>query len=155
MTTKRLHTWKRRANRLKVDTYTIFLVYKDSRVPWYAKILIACAIGYAFSPVDKLLNSIPMIGYLDHLVLVPLGIVLVFKKMIPSELFTDCREKAHIAVNRKKLNWVDASIIIVISFLFASLAIASTIWIMKDWNLIIGQWFRWFTHKVTWQRLPD
>jgi uncharacterized membrane protein YkvA (DUF1232 family) len=145
MTTKLLNTWKRRANRLKMEAYAIYLAYKDPRVPWYAKILIACVIGYAFSPIDKVLNSIPIIGYVDHLILVPLGVVLAFKKMIPPAVFTNCRE---IAMNRKKPNWVDGSIIIVIWFLFASLAMASTIWIMKDWNLVIGQWFRWFTRTV-------
>jgi hypothetical protein len=59
MTTKFLYTWKRRASRLKMDAYTIYLAYKDPRVSWYAKILIACVIGYAFSPIDKFLNSIP------------------------------------------------------------------------------------------------
>ena len=148
MATKHLYVWKRRVSRLKIEAYTIYLAYKDPRVPWYAKILIACVIGYAFSPIDKLLNSIPIIGYLDHLVLVPLGVILAFKKMIPPAVCMDCREKARIALNRKKLNWVDGSIIIVISFLFASLAIASTIWIMKDWNLVIGQWSRWFARMA-------
>jgi uncharacterized membrane protein YkvA (DUF1232 family) len=148
MTTKLLNTWKRQVNQLKMEAYAIYLAYKDPRVLWYAKILIACVIGYAFSPIDKFLHSIPIIGYLDHLVLVPLGVVLAFKKMIPPAVFTDCREKAHIALNRKKPNWVDGSIIIVIWFLFASLAMASTIWIMKDWNLVIGQWFRWFTRAA-------
>ena len=148
MATKLLNTWKRQANRLKMEAYAIYLAYKDPRVPWYAKILIVCVIGYAFSPIDKFLNSIPMIGYLDHLILVPLGVVLAFKKMIPPAVITDCREKARIAVNRKKPNWVDGSIIIVIWFLFASLAMASTIWVMKDWNLAIGQWVRWFTRMA-------
>jgi uncharacterized membrane protein YkvA (DUF1232 family) len=148
MTTKLLNTWKQQVNQLKMEAYAIYLAYKDPRVPWYAKILIVCVIGYAFSPIDKLLNSIPIVGYLDHLVLVPLGVVLAFKKMMPPAVFTDCREKARIAFNQKKPNWVDGSIIIVIWFLFASLAITSTIWIMKDWKLVIGQWFRWFTRMV-------
>jgi len=145
MATKILCVWKRWVNQLKMETYTIYLAYKDPRVPWYAKILIVCIIGYAFSPIDKFLNSIPIIGYLDHLVLVPLGVVLAFKKMIPPAVCMDCREKARIALKQKKPHWVDGSFIIVISFLFVSLAIASTIWIMKDWNLMIGQWIRWFT----------
>ena len=146
MTTKLLNTWKRRANQLKMEFYAIYLAYKDPRVPWYAKILIVCIIGYAFSPVDKFLNSVPIIGYLDHLIFVPLGVVLAFKKMIPSAVWTDCRE---IAMNRKKLtNWVDGSIIIFIGLLFVSLGIVSTIWVMKDWNLVLGQWFRWFTRMT-------
>jgi uncharacterized membrane protein YkvA (DUF1232 family) len=142
------NTWKQQVSQLKMEAYAIYLAYMDPRVPWYAKILIVCVIGYAFSPVDKFLHSIPILGYLDHLVLVPLGVVLAFKKMIPSAVFTDCREKARIAFDQKKPNWVDGSIIMVIWFLFALLAIASTIWIMKDWNLVIGQWFRWVTRMA-------
>jgi uncharacterized membrane protein YkvA (DUF1232 family) len=146
MATKLLNTWKRRTNRLKMEAYAIYLAYKDPRVPWYAKILIVCVIGYAFSPIDKFLNSIPIIGYLDHLIFVPLGVVLAFKKMIPSAIWTDCRE---IAMNRKKpTNWVDGSIVIFILLLFVSLGIVSATWAMKDWNLVLGQWFRWFT-RVT------
>jgi uncharacterized membrane protein YkvA (DUF1232 family) len=148
MITKLFYTWKRRAKQFKMETYVIYLAYKHPRVPWYAKVLIVCVIGYAFSPIDKLLNSIPIIGYLDHLILVPLGVVLAFKKMVPPAVFTDCREKARIAMNRKKANWVDGSIIIVIWFLVASLAMVSMIWVMKDWNLVIGQWFRWFARMA-------
>ncbi len=146
MTTKLLNAWKRRANRLKMEVYAIYLAYKDPRVPWYAKILIVCALGYAFSPIDKFLNSIPIVGYLDHLILVPLGVALAFKKIIPSAVLTDCRE---IAMNRKKpTNWVDGSIIIFICLLFVSLGVVSTVWIMKDWNLVLGQWFRWLTRMA-------
>jgi len=146
MTRKCLHLWKRRASRLKMDLYAIYLAYKDPRVPWYAKVLIICVIGYAFSPIDKLLNSIPIIGYLDHLILVPLGVVLVFKKMIPPAVWTDCREIA--TYRRKSISWVDGSIIAFISLLVVSLGIISTIWVMKDWNLVIAQWFRWFTRMT-------
>ena len=149
MTTKLLNTWKRRANQLKMEVYAIYLVYKDPRVPWYAKILIVFVIGYAISPIGKFLNSIPIIGYLDHLILVPLGVALAFRKMIPSAVLTDCRQKARIATNPKNsTNWVHGSIIILIWLLFASLIIVSTKWAMKDWNLVLGHWFRWFTRMT-------
>jgi uncharacterized membrane protein YkvA (DUF1232 family) len=146
MITKLLNTWKRRANQLKMEAYAIYLAYKDPRVPWYAKILIVCALGYAFSPIDKFLNSIPIIGYLDHLILVPLGVALAFRKMIPSAVLTDCRETA---MNREKpANWRDGFIIMFICFLFVSLAIVSTLWVVKDWNLVLGQWVRWLTRMT-------
>ena len=128
-----------------MEVYAIYLACKDPRVPWYAKILIVCVIGYAFSPIDKLLNSIPIIGYLDHLILVPLGVVIAFKKMIPPAVLTDCRE---IAMNRLKPNWIDGSIIVFMWFLLVSLVIISATWAMKDWNLVLGQWFRWFTRMT-------
>jgi len=143
MATKVLEIWKRRVNRLKMEAYAICLVYKDPRVPWYAKILIVCIIGYAFSPIDKFLNSIPIVGYIDHLILVPLGVVLGFKHMIPSEVWRECRE---IAMRRRRPNhWIDGPIVVFILLLFVLFGIVSTTWIMKDWNLVLGQWFRWFT----------
>jgi len=150
MTTKLLNTWKRKTNQLKMEVYAIYLAYKDPRVPWYAKILIVCVIGYAFSPVDKLLHSVPIIGYLDHLILVPLGVVLAFKKMIPSAVWTDFRE---MAMNRLKPNWKDGFIIVFMGFLLVSLVIVSTTWAVKDWDLVIGQWFRWFTRMTLKSKL--
>jgi uncharacterized membrane protein YkvA (DUF1232 family) len=148
MTTEFLDTWKQRVSELELEAYAIYLAYKDPRVLWYSKILIVCVIAYAFSPIDRFLNSIPFIGYVDHLFLVPVSVVFAFKKMIPPAVLADCREKARFALNQKKTNWVDGSAIMVIFFLFALLAIASIIWIMKDWNLVIGQWFRWFTRMA-------
>ena len=84
MTTGLLNTWKRKTNQLKMEVYAIYLAYKDPRVPWYAKILIVC-----------------VIGYLDHLFLVPMGVVLAFRKMIPSAVLTDRRE---MVMNRLKPN---------------------------------------------------
>jgi uncharacterized membrane protein YkvA (DUF1232 family) len=142
MAMKTLEIWKRRAKRLKMEAYAICLAYKDPRVPWYAKILIVCMIGYAFSPIDKWLNSIPILGYVDHLLLVPIGLMFAFKKMIPSEVWAVCRK---IAMNRRRpMSWVDASIVVFILFLFVSFAVISTRWVMKDWNLVLGQWLKWF-----------
>jgi uncharacterized membrane protein YkvA (DUF1232 family) len=147
MTTNHLNTWERRVKQLKMETYTIYLAYKDPRVAWYVKILILFAIGYAFSPIDKFLKSIPIIGYLDHFILVPLGMGLTFIKMIPSAIWTDCRE---IAMSRQKpKNWCDDFIILCIWLLFVSLATVSVTWAMKDWNLVLGQWFRWFARMIS------
>jgi uncharacterized membrane protein YkvA (DUF1232 family) len=145
MTARIFHVWECIAKKLKMETYTIYLAYKDPRVPWYAKLLIVCIVGYLFSPIDKFLDSIPIIGYLDHLILVPIGVAFVFRKMIPPAVLTDCREKARIAMNRKNpTNWVDSSIIIFTWFLFASFAIVYTTWVMKDWSAVLKVWFGWF-----------
>ncbi len=145
MATKLFQVQKRRLNRLKMESYAIYLAFKDPRVPWYAKILIVCIIGYFFSPIDRLLDPIPVIGYLDHLVLVPAGVVLVFKKMIPPAVLTDCRETARIAMDRKKLtSWAAGPIAIFIWFLFASLAILFITVVMKDWSSVLKWWCGWF-----------
>ena len=145
MITKLIHTWKRRASQLITEVRCIYLAYKDPRVPWYAKILIVCVIGYAFSPIDKLLDSIPILGYLDHLIFIPLGFVLAFRKLIPPQVLTDCRE---LAMNRLKPNRIDGFIIAFICFLLVSLVIVSAVWVMKDWNLVLAQWFRWLTRMT-------
>lgn len=145
MITKLLDTWKPKTTQLKMEACSIYLAYKDPRVPWYAKILIVCVIGYAFSPIDKLLHSVPVIGYLDHLILVPLGVVLAFRKMIPSRVLADCRE---IARNRGKPDWIAGIITISICFVLIALVIFSAIWIMKDWDLVLVQWFKWFARMA-------
>jgi hypothetical protein len=62
--------------------------------------------------------------------------------MIPSEVWAVCRK---IAMNRRRpMSWVDASIVVLILFLFVSFAVISTRWVMKDWNLVLGQWLKWF-----------
>lgn len=92
-------TWKERARRLKRETYALYLAYRDPRVPWYARLFIACVVGYAFSPLDLIPDFIPILGYLDDLVLVPLGIALALK-MIPAEVMADCRARAAEAEGR-------------------------------------------------------
>lgn len=84
---------KQQANRAKIEVYAIFLAYRDPRVPWYARALAACVAGYAFSPIDLIPDFIPLIGYLDDLILVPLGVWLVIK-LIPKDVMAECRVKA-------------------------------------------------------------
>ena len=108
-----LEKWKRRAALLKQEVHAIYLAAKDPRVPWYAKLLAACVIAYAFSPIDLIPDFIPVLGYLDDLILVPLGIYLVLK-MIPDEVMAECRAKAQLTLSQKKSNWLTATVIIAI-----------------------------------------
>ncbi|HTP09084.1 MAG TPA: DUF1232 domain-containing protein [Anaerolineae bacterium] len=68
-----IDAWKQRARALKIDVYALYLAYKDPRIPLYAKVFAACVVGYAFSPIDLIPEPIPILGYLDDLVLVPQG----------------------------------------------------------------------------------
>jgi uncharacterized membrane protein YkvA (DUF1232 family) len=88
-----IEKWKQRANQLKIEIHAIYLAYKDPRVPWYARIFAACVVGYAFSPIDLIPDFIPVLGYLDDLILIPLGVVLALK-MIPKEVMVECRERS-------------------------------------------------------------
>lgn len=111
--------WKQRARQLKLETYAIYLAYKDPRTPWYARIFAACVVGYAFSPIDLIPDPIPVLGYLDDLVLVPLGVTLALK-MIPQTVLAECREKAQAAMSQgKPTNWTAAGVIVAIWLLLA------------------------------------
>jgi uncharacterized membrane protein YkvA (DUF1232 family) len=109
---KMIESWKGRARQLKAETYAVYLAYRDPRLPWYARLFAACVVGYAFSPIDLIPDPIPVLGYLDDLLIVPLGIALAIK-MIPPEVMAECRQKAQEA-SRTPTNWVAAGIIIVI-----------------------------------------
>jgi uncharacterized membrane protein YkvA (DUF1232 family) len=107
--TERLKRW---ARRLKTEVYALYLAYKDPRVPWYARVFAACVVGYAFSPIDLIPDPIPVLGYLDDLVLIPLGIALAIR-MIPSGVLAECREKARtIAAEGKPVNRVAAVVVV-------------------------------------------
>ena len=116
-------TWKDRAQALKRETYALYLACRDPRTPWYGRALAACVVGYAFSPIDLIPDFIPVLGYLDDLILIPMGIALVLK-VIPSEVMAECREKAAVAMaSGKPTNWIAAGIIVAIWFSVAALGI--------------------------------
>ncbi len=94
---KTIDRLRQRAESLKVDTYAIFLAYRDPRTPWYAKLLAAGVVAYAVSPIDLIPDFIPVIGLLDDLIIVPLGAALAIR-MIPRQVMAECREKARNAM---------------------------------------------------------
>ena len=81
------------ARRLKREVHAIYLATQSPRVPWYTKCLAFAVVGYALSPIDLIPDFIPVLGYVDDLVIVPLGIWLVLS-LIPQEVMTECR--AHV-----------------------------------------------------------
>ncbi|WP_064093349.1 YkvA family protein [Rossellomorea aquimaris] len=108
--------WKIKAwaKRLKQQIYVLYLSYKDERVPWYAKIFTACVVAYAFSPIDLIPDFIPILGYLDDVIIVPIGIMVALK-MIPKEVISECDDKAkNMMKNGKPKNWVVGSLIILL-----------------------------------------
>jgi uncharacterized membrane protein YkvA (DUF1232 family) len=118
-----IERWRQRARGLKLGTYAIYLAYKDPRTPWYARLFAACVVGYAFSPIDLIPDPIPVVGYLDDLILVPLGIAIALK-MIPSPVMTECRDKAQAAMSQSRpTNWVAAAVIVAIWLFLAALVI--------------------------------
>ena len=113
--------WRQRARQLKRETYALYLAYRDPRVPWYAKLLAACVVAYAFSPIDLIPDFIPVLGTLDDLVLIPLGIALSVK-LIPPQVMAECRTRAA-AAEGKPTNWAAATVIVAIWIGLAALGV--------------------------------
>ena len=113
--------WRQRARQLKRETYALYLAYRDPRVPWYAKLLAACVVAYAFSPIDLIPDFIPVLGTLDDLVLIPLGIALSVK-LIPPQVMAECRAHAA-AAEGKPINWAAAAVIVAIWIALAALGV--------------------------------
>ncbi|WP_291859291.1 YkvA family protein [Bradyrhizobium sp.] len=85
----RIKTWARGLNR---DGHALYLASRDQRVPWYAKVFAMAIAAYALSPIDLIPDFIPIVGYLDELIILPLGIWLVVS-LIPEEVMVECRAK--------------------------------------------------------------
>lgn len=119
---KVMQSFKQLAKKLKQETYTVYLASIDHRVPWYTRTLAAIVVTYAFSPIDLIPDFIPVIGYLDDLLILPLGIWLLLK-MIPPHILSECRQKAAVEIaDKKPINLVAAGVIIAIWFLLGILA---------------------------------
>jgi uncharacterized membrane protein YkvA (DUF1232 family) len=88
-----LNRWRAWAQSLKQETYALYLAARDPRLPVCAKIIIGLVVAYALSPIDLIPDFIPVLGYLDDLVLLPLGIALAVK-MIPDGIWEQCRARA-------------------------------------------------------------
>ncbi len=115
---------RRRARRLKAEVYALYLAYRDPPVPWYARLFAAGVVAYAFSPIDLIPDFIPVIGFLDDLILVPLGILLALR-MIPPPVMAECRQRAAETLREgRPTNWLAAGVIIAIWIVLAALAVA-------------------------------
>ncbi len=118
-----LETWKRRARELTAQTYALYLAYRHPRTPWYAKVFAALVVGYVFSPIDPIPDFIPVIGLLDEMVVVPIG-VLIAAKLVPPDVFAECREKARsVAEGEKPVSRVAAVVVVAVWLLCVALAI--------------------------------
>ncbi len=121
--------WKQRTRGLKGEVYALYLAYKDPRTPWYAKVIAALVVGYAFSPIDLIPDPIPVLGYLDDMVLIPLGAYLAVK-LIPTQVMADSRQKAkEIMAQGKPVNKLAAAIIVLV---WISLALLVA-WLVYRW----------------------
>jgi uncharacterized membrane protein YkvA (DUF1232 family) len=105
---------KEKATRLKNEILAISLAFKDKRTPLMAKIMIGIIVGYAISPIDLIPDFIPVIGYLDDLIILP-ALMVITVKMIPAEVLEDCRKQVKEKYQfSKKAGWIAAGVVVLI-----------------------------------------
>ncbi len=110
---QRLKNW---AARLRREVIALWFACRDPRTPWYAKVLTMLIVAYALSPIDLIPDFIPVLGYLDELILLPVGIYLVLK-LVPAQVLADARARAQSwAESRqpKPHNWIAAALIVLV-----------------------------------------
>ena len=114
---------KQRAHHLKAETFALYLAARDPRTPWFAKLLVAGIVAYAVSPIDLIPDFVPVLGYLDDLILIPAGIALAIK-LVPDSVLADCRAKTQETFkNGKPVSRVAGVAIVVIWLALAALCI--------------------------------
>jgi uncharacterized membrane protein YkvA (DUF1232 family) len=101
-----------RAVALKCEAYALYLVVRHPRTPWYARAVAAAVVAYAFSPLDLIPDFIPVLGYLDDLILVPLGFALALK-LVPESVKSECRQRAQ-AMSTRPVSRIGAAFIIAV-----------------------------------------
>lgn len=107
----KLKAW---AKKLKRKVFVLYFAYKDNRTPLYAKVFAICVVAYAFSPIDLIPDFIPILGYLDDVILVPLGVMLTLK-MMPDAVIEECKMKAEELMKKgKPKNWFVGSLFILV-----------------------------------------
>jgi uncharacterized membrane protein YkvA (DUF1232 family) len=119
---------KQRSRQLKAETYALYLAARHPKTPWYAKLLVAGIVAYALSPIDLIPDFVPIIGYLDDLILIPMGISLAIR-LIPQHVLIECRARALDTIqNRKPVSRVAA---VVITTICLGLAALSIVWMYQ------------------------
>ncbi|MFD3002565.1 YkvA family protein [Pontibacter toksunensis] len=108
-----LRKWKELVRKLKEDIFTLYLASKDPRIPFAAKVVMVITVAYAFSPIDLIPDFIPLLGYLDDLLILPLGIWLSIR-LVPQRLLDHYRQIAKEQMHQRKPNYVMAAVIIII-----------------------------------------
>lgn len=123
-----LERFKGRMSRLRRETHALYLAARHPETPWYAKLFVAGVVAYAFSPIDLIPDFVPVLGYLDDLVLIPLGIAVAIR-LIPPDVLAVCRARAdQAAASGKPVSRIAAAVIIGI---WAVLAALCALWVRE------------------------
>jgi uncharacterized membrane protein YkvA (DUF1232 family) len=119
--------WNQRVRALKTELYALYLAYRDPRVPWYARLWVLVVVSYAFSPLDLIPDPIPVLGYLDDLILIPAGIWIALH-LIPA-VMAECRINAREALDAEQpVSWIAAGVVVAIWIV----VLAGTGWVIAS-----------------------
>lgn len=121
--------------KLKQYLFVLYLSYKDPRTPWFAKVIALCVVAYAFSPIDLIPDFIPVLGYVDDLILVPLGILLAMKLIPPYVVKENWEAAEALKKEEKPKNWYVGILILSIWLLLA-------IWFYNQLITFFKQYFK-------------
>lgn len=114
---------KERAAALKREVFALYFAAGDPRVPWYARAFMGLVLAYAFSPIDLIPDFIPVLGYLDDLIIVPLGVALALK-MVPAQVMQDARKQVDaLAQQGKPVSRIGAILVVAIWVILAGVMI--------------------------------
>ena len=123
-----LTTLHQRARQLKAETWALYFAARDPSTPWYAKLLVAGIVAYACSPIDLIPDFVPVLGYLDDLVLLPLGIAWALH-LLPPAVLVECRVRAQEPMQAgKPVSWMAGAIIV---GLWLGVAVLGLVWGFK------------------------
>ena len=109
---RRSEQLRQRAHDLRCQAQALYWAARDPRTPWYAKAVAACTLAYALSPVDLIPDFVPVLGYLDDLVIVPAGIALAIR-LVPRDVWQECCDRAEQPVS-KKASFIAAVAVVII-----------------------------------------
>ena len=117
----KLRDW---AGRLRGEALALYLAVRDPRTPWYAKAVAALVVAYAFSPIDLIPDFIPVLGYLDDLLIIPVGIALAIR-LVPESVLADCRADAVAKLaNRRPGSRIGAILVVLLWLATAAIVLA-------------------------------
>ena len=122
-----LARWRDAAERLEREVHAVYLAWRHPRTPWYAKLAAAAVAVYAFSPIDLIPDFIPVLGYLDDLILLPLGVYLVLK-LVPQEVMAECRTRAEREAGQENPALKAGSLLILLLWVVGAATVAWLLW---------------------------
>lgn len=121
-----MENWRNWARELKSEALVLYLASRHPKTPFFAKIIVGIVVAYAFSPIDLIPDFIPILGYLDDLLLLPIGIALALY-LIPTDVIEECREQAKTLIERPLNGWM--KVVIFCIWAFAILLCIRILWV--------------------------